>query len=318
MKIVALDGLLTSPGDTPWTPVESLGELVVHDRTSPEQTVERLQGVAIALTNKVVLDESIISQLPDLKFIGVTATGYNIVDAAFARSKNIPVSNVPVYSTDSVAQHVFASLLAFLHKPETHHAAVMDGQWTRSEDFAFWLNPLTELKGKTFGIIGLGRIGRATAKLATAFGMKVVAHSRTEKDPLDSPGFEWLSVDDLFETADFISLHCPQTDVTEGFVNKDLISKMKPTAILINTSRGGLVVESDLTEALNNEKIGGAVLDVISAEPMASDNPLLKAKRCLLTPHIAWATIEARKRLIQTTADNVAAFLDGSPINVVN
>ena len=318
MKIVAVDGQLLAPGDNPWTPVESLGELTVHQRTSPDQIVERLQGADVVLTNKVVLDEAVLSQLPDLKFIGVTATGYNVVDVAYARSRDIPVSNVPVYSTESVAQHVFACLLSFIHRPQLHHAAVLDGQWEKCDDFAFWLSPLRELAGTTFGVLGLGRIGRATARLAAAFGMKVVAHSRREIDPLDTPGFEWLSREDLFAQSDIVSLHCPQTPETTEFVNADLISKMKPTSILINMSRGGLINEADLTAALNEEKISGAILDVVSAEPILGSNPLPTAKNILITPHIAWSTIEARTRLMQTTADNIAAFQKGTPINVVN
>ena len=318
MKIVAVDGQLLAPGDNPWTPVESLGELTVHQRTSPDQIIERLQGADVVLTNKVVLDEAVLSQLPDLKFIGVTATGYNVVDVAYARSRDIPVSNVPVYSTESVAQHVFACLLSFIHRPQLHHAAVLDGQWEKCDDFAFWLSPLRELAGTTFGVLGLGRIGRATARLAAAFGMKVVAHSRREIDPLDTPGFEWLSMEDLFAQSDIVSLHCPQTPETTEFVNADLISKMKPTSILINMSRGGLINEADLTAALNEEKILGAILDVVSAEPILGSNPLPTAKNILITPHIAWSTIEARTRLMQTTADNIAAFQQGTPINVVN
>ena len=318
MKIVAVDGQLLAPGDNPWTPVESLGELTVHQRTSPDQIVERLQGADVVLTNKVVLDEAVLSQLPDLKFIGVTATGYNVVDVAYARSRDIPVSNVPVYSTESVAQHVFACLLSFIHRPQLHHAAVLDGQWEKCDDFAFWLSPLRELAGTTFGVLGLGRIGRATARLAAAFGMKVVAHSRRQIDPLDTPGFEWLSREDLFAQSDIVSLHCPQTPETTEFVNADLISKMKPTSILINMSRGGLINEADLTAALNEEKISGAILDVVSAEPILGSNPLPTAKNILITPHIAWSTIEARTRLMQTTADNIAAFQQGTPINVVN
>jgi len=318
MKIVAVDGQLLAPGDNPWTPVESVGELVVHQRTAPEQTVERLAGADVVLTNKVVLDEAVLSQLPDLKFIGVTATGYNVVDVEFARSRGIPVSNVPVYSTDSVAQHVFACLLSFIHKPQLHHQAVLDGQWENCDDFAFWISPIQELAGKTFGVVGLGRIGRATARVAAGMGMRVVAHSRRNVDPLDTPGFEWLSMEDLFAQSDVVSLHCPQTPETTEFVNGDLISKMKSTSILVNMSRGGLINEADLTEALNSEKISGAILDVVSAEPILGSNPLPTAKNILITPHIAWSTIEARKRLMQTTADNIAAFQKGSPINVVN
>ena len=318
MQMVVLDGQTLNPGDNPWSPVEELGSVTIHDRTSPEQTVERSFDSAIILTNKVVLGAEEIDQLPNLKFIAVMATGYNVVDVAYARAKGIPVSNVPVYSTDSVAQHVMASLLSFIHRPQAHHDAIMDGAWQRSNNFSFWLSPLSELKGKTFSVVGLGRIGRATAKLAAAFGMRVVAHSRTEKDPLTTDGFQWLSLDKLFETSDVISLHCPQTSENTGFVNSSLLSKMKSNAILINTARGGLINEANLAKALNDEIIGGALLDVVSAEPINDDNPLLKAKNCLLTPHIAWTTVEARMRLMQTTADNIAAFQKGAPINLVN
>ena len=318
MKIVAVDGQLLAPGDNPWTPIESLGELTVHQRTSPDQTVERLAGADVVLTNKVVLDQAVLSQLPDLKFIGVTATGYNVVDVEFARSRDIPVSNVPVYSTDSVAQHAFACILSFIHKPQLHHEAVLKGQWESCEDFAFWISPLQELVGKTFGVVGLGRIGRATARVAAALGMKVVAHSRRQVDPLDSPGFEWLSMEELFAQSDIVSLHCPQTPETTSFVNSELISKMKPTSLLVNMSRGGLINEADLAAALDGGKIAGAIVDVVSAEPILGSNPLPKAKNILITPHIAWSTIEARTRLMQTTADNIAAFQKGSPINVVN
>jgi glycerate dehydrogenase len=318
MKIVVLDGKTLNPGDNPWSPVATLGELVVFDRTEPGLTIDRALDADIVLTNKVVLDQNVISQLPNLKFISVLATGVNVVDLAFARQRNIPVSNVPVYSTVSVAQHVFACLLNFIHRPEQHHRAIEDGQWQASKDFSFWLNPITELAGKTMGIVGLGRIGRATARLANAFGMAVVASSRREREPLALPGFEWLNLEELFATSDVISLHCPQTAENVGFVNAELLSKMKPTAILINAARGGLVNEQDLADALNSDQIGGALLDVVSTEPIADDNPLLTARNCLLTPHIAWATIEARHRLMQTTADNVAAFMAGTPINQVN
>jgi glycerate dehydrogenase len=318
MKIVALDGYTLNPGDNPWTLVEAHGQLTVHDRTEPGQTIQRAQDADILLTNKVVLDDGVLSRLPELKFISVLATGYNVVDVSYAREQGIPVSNVPVYGTDSVAQHVMASILSFIHRPAEHHVAILKGQWEASKDFSFWLSPLTELSGQTMGIIGLGRIGRATAKLAVAFGMRVVAHSHRQIDPLATPGFQWLSVDEVFEQSDFVSLHCPQTPETTGFVNAELISKMKPNAVLINTARGGLINEQDLANALNADQIAGALLDVVSAEPIVDSNPLLNAKNCVLTPHIAWSTIEARRRMMQTTADNIGAFIEGQPINLVN
>jgi len=317
-RIVVLDGFTLNPGDNPWAPVAKLGELEILDRTTPEQTVERCRGAEIVLTNKVVLDQNVLSQLPELKFIAVTATGYNVVDVEFANANGIKVSNVPVYSTDSVAQHVFAMILSFIHRPQQHHTAIQSGEWEKRKNFSFWLTPLTELTGKTMGIVGLGRIGRATAKLADAFGMKVVAHSRSQNRPLESAGFQWLSIEEVFAKSDFVSLHCPQTPQSTGFVNAELISKMKPTSILINTARGGLVNEAELADALNEGKIAGALLDVVSAEPIANENPLLSAKNCLLTPHIAWATIEARRRLMQTTAENIEAYLAGHPENLVS
>lgn len=318
MKIVVLDGNALNPGDISWDPVDALGELIVFERTDTDQVIERLQGADIVVTNKVVLDRAVIYHLPELKFITVTATGYNVVDVEFAREQGIPVSNVPVYGTDSVAQHVFASILSFIHKPAEHHAAIQAGNWQESENFSFWLSPLTELTGKTMGIVGWGRIGRATAKLAAAFGMTVVAHSRRQFEPLESPEFQWLSLEELFSRSDFISLHCPQTKETTELVDIDLISKMKPSAVLINTSRGGLVNEPDLAHALNTGIIAGALLDVVSVEPILESNPLLHARNCVLTPHLAWSPIESRRRLMQTTAKNIAAFIDGQPINLVN
>jgi glycerate dehydrogenase len=318
MRIVVLDGETLNPGDNPWDEVAALGELEVHARTEPGQVVGRCAGSEIVLTNKVVLNESILAQLTDLQFISVLATGFNVVDVVAARRRGIPVSNVPVYSTDSVAQHVMASILSFIHKPYEHHLAIQSGQWQASSNFSFWLSPLNELAGKTMGIVGLGRIGRATAKLASAFGMNVVACSRTQTQPLELPGFKWLSLEELFSAADFVSLHCPQTPDTTGMVDAALISKMKSSSVLINTARGGLINEADVANALNKSQIAGALLDVVSAEPISDDNPLLTANNCVLTPHIAWAAIEARRRLMQMTAENIAAFIAGAPIHVVN
>ena len=318
MKIVVLDGYTVNPGDNSWDAIGQFGDVTIHDRTAADETLARSAGADILLTNKVMLDKAILSQLPNLKYIGVTATGYNVVDVEFARQGNIPVSNVPEYSTQAVSQFVFASLLSFIHKPAEHHAAIQAGQWQASNNFSFWLSPSQELLGKTFGIVGLGKIGRATAKIADAFGMKVVAHSRRQNDPLNYPGFQWLSVEEVFAQSDFISLHCPQTPETEGFVNSELIGRMKPTGVLINTARGGLVNEQDLADALNSEKISAALLDVVSAEPIVDDNPLLAARNCVLTPHLAWTPIEARKRLVQTVVDNIASFIAGAPSNVVN
>ncbi len=321
MKLVVLDGQTLNPGDNPWTPVESIDsvdEVVVYGATEASQVVERAVDADILLTNKVVLDRETIDRLPNLKFIAVTATGFNVVDLKAARERRIPVSNVPVYGTDSVAQHVFAMLLAFIHAPERHDQAVRDGQWQASQQFCFTLKPLTELNGKTFGVVGWGRIGRATATLARAFGMRVVSCSRRQADAPDWPGFAWVDVAGLCEQCDVISLHCPLTEESEQMIDAAFLAQMKKSAVLINTARGGLVNESDLAAALQEGQIAGALLDVVSVEPMPNDHPLRSLDNCLVTPHIAWTAIEARQRLMQTTADNVQAFIDGWPINVVN
>ena len=317
MKLVILDGKTLNPGDNPWTPLESFGELEVYDRTPDDQIIDRCGDASIVLTNKVPFTRATLAQLPNLKFIAVTATGYNVVDTTAAREQGVVVSNVPEYSTRSVAQHAFAMLLSFLHRPAEHHQAILDGQWQAIGDFSFTLSPVHELAGKTIGIVGLGRTGRAMAALATAFGMRVVASSRRQVNPLPDDGFEWRSVEQLFAEADVVSIHCPLTADNEQFIDEKLLSQMKPSAILINTARGGLVDERALANALNAGVIAGALLDVCSTEPIGADNPLLSAKNCVLTPHIAWATLEARQRLMQTTADNVAAFLKGQPQNVV-
>lgn len=318
MNIVVLDGYTLNPGDNPWDPIEKLGELTVYDRTEPAEVIPRAIKADVILTNKVELSGEAIAELPNLKMIAVTATGYNVVDVEAARARAIPVANVPVYSTDAVAQHVFAALLSFIHKPSEHSQAIQNGDWQSQKNFSFWLSPLVELSGKTMGLVGLGKIGRATAKIANAFGLRVVACSRRNVDPLPYDGFEWLSIEELFSQSDYISLHCPQTPETTGFVDSNLIRKMKSDAVLINTARGALVNENDLADALNDERIGGALLDVVSKEPIGESNPLLHAKNCVLTPHIAWSPIEARRRLMETVATNIEAFVDGKPIHVVN
>ena len=318
MKLIVLDGKTLNPGDNPWAPLERLGSLQVYDRTADDQIVARCADATIVLTNKVPFTEATLDQLPNLKFIAVTATGFNIVDTVAAAQRGIVVSNVPEYSTQSVAQHVFAMLLSFLHRPAEHHQAIADGQWQAVGDFSFTLLPIQELVGKTFGIVGTGRIGRATAAVATAFGMRVVASSRQHASPSPNDDFVRLPIEQLFSEADVVSLHCPQTDQNQQFVDAELLSRMKSTAILINTARGGLVDEQALANALNADVIAGALLDVCSTEPIGVTNPLLKAKNCLITPHIAWATLAARQRLMQTTADNIAAFLQGQPQNVVS
>lgn len=316
-KIVVLDGYTLNPGDNPWDQVAALGDLEVHDITAPDQILPRCQGADIVLTNKIVLSSETISALPDLKFISILATGFNVVDIQAAREHDIPVSNVPEYSTYSVAQHTFAMILEFCHRIQRHSDAVMDGRWVRSEQFSFWDSPLVELAGLTMGIVGFGRIGQATGRLANAFGMKVLANSRSRRQETEYP-FEWASVEEIFERADFVSLHCPLTAENTGLVNASLIDRMKPGAFLVNTARGALIVEKDLADALHARRIAGAALDVITREPMAADSPLLGAPNLLITPHIAWATLSARRNLMTATAENIRAFLSGNPINVVN
>jgi glycerate dehydrogenase len=318
MNIVVLDGYTLNPGDNPWTPVQGQGNLVVYDRTPADQIVARAVDAEIVLTNKTPLTAQTISALPRLRFIAVLATGYNVVDIDAAARRQIPVSNVPVYGTDTVAQHVFACLLSVIHRPYQHDAAVRQGRWQQSGDFCFWLSPLTELVGKTMGIVGFGRIGRRTAEVAHALGMRVLAHDVYQGNPPAYQPFAWSSIDGVFAESDVVSLHCPQTPDNARFVNQALLSRMKPTAILINAARGGLVHEQDLADALNAGVLAAACLDVVSVEPIQESNPLLAAKNCLITPHIAWATVEARRRLMQTTGENIAAFIAGRPINVVN
>ena len=317
MKIVALDGKPMEPVRDRWTPIESLGELTVFEQTDPADIVSRIGDAEIALTNKVRLGENEFSQLPSLKFVGQTATGYDNIDLESARRHNVVVSNVPVYSTQSVAQHVFAMLLSMIHRPGDHDQAIRDGQWATEAQFTFWLSPLNELVGKSLGIVGFGRIGQATARVGQAFGMKILVSSRTRKEVVGLEHVQWCSPEEVFQQADVVSLHCPQTEANCGFVNSSLLSRMKSTSILINTARGALINVQDLTDALNQGTIAGACLDVLAQEPVAADNPLLTAKNCLITPHIAWTTVEARARLLQITADNIAAFQSGSPINII-
>jgi glycerate dehydrogenase len=318
MKIVVLDGRTLNPGDNPWTPIEAHGDVTTYDGTAAGEIVARCESAPIVLTNKVPLDAQTLEQLPDLKLIAVTATGYNVVDVAAANAQGITVCNVPVYSTRAVAQHVFAMLLSHLHRAEAHHDAIIEGQWQTCGSFSFWLSPIAELTDKTFGVIGFGRIGQATARLAQAFGLKIMIHSRTKKEVAGFESARWGSMEEVVAESDFISLHCPLTEDNDQFFNAALIGQMKPTAVLINTARGGLIHEQDLADALSNQQIGGACLDVLSSEPPATSNPLLSAPSCLLTPHVAWTAIEARKRLMRITAENIAAFQNGQPINVVS
>lgn len=318
MKITVLDGYTLNPGDNPWTELEALGEVTVYDRTSPTQIVERAAEADILLTNKTPLGAETLRHLPHLKFISVLATGYNIVDVEAAREHGVPVSNVPEYGTDSVAQHVLAAILHFARHCALHGQLVREGRWERSTDFCFWETSQVELVGKRLGIIGFGRIGRRVGELAQALGMEVLAYDVQQSTPPDYEPFAWRSVEEVFSEADFVTLHCPQTAENAGMVNRDLLQRMQPHAIFINTARGGLVNEQDLAEALNQGKLAGAALDVLSSEPPPAENPLLQAQNCLVTPHIAWATLEARRRLMAITVNNVRAFLQGTPQNVVN
>lgn len=317
MQIVVLDGYTLNPGDLSWGRLEALGTCRTYDRTLPEEVIARAKPADIVLVNKVELPGEIVSRLPKLKYVGVLATGYNIVDVEAARRRNIPVTNVPAYGTDSVAQMVFAHLLNLTQRVGRHAGTVRQGRWTGSQDFCYWDFPLVELAGLTMGIVGFGRIGRATARLATAFGMQVLAHDVIV--PPDVPQtVETADLDRLFRRSDAVSLHCPLTPDTQNLVNADRLALMKRSAFLINTSRGPLVDEWALAEALNSGRIAGAGLDVLSTEPPPSDNPLLSAKNCFITPHIAWATKAARERLLETVVENVRAFLAGRPQNVVN
>lgn len=317
MNITVLDGHTLNPGDNPWTPVEKLGSLSVHDRTPADLIVERAKDADIILTNKCPLSAVTLSQLPKLKFISVLATGYNIIDTTYTSAHGIPVSNVPVYSTDAVAEFVFSLILDFYKRPAFHSELAKEGAWESSPDFCFWENPhFRELAGKTLGIIGFGRIGQRVGELGAAFRMKVLAYSRSRSAETAFP-YEWASVNEILERSDIISLHCPLTPETHGMISEASLRKMNPTAFLINTARGSLIDEQALADALNADRIAGAACDVVSAEPILPGNPLLRAKNLTLTPHIAWAASESRERLMAITADNIAAFQLGKPIHLV-
>ena len=317
LNIVALDGYTVNPGDLSWEPVEKLGELTVHARTDQAEVVGRAVDADILLTNKVPIGEAELAQLPRLKMIVVTATGYNVIDVDAARRRGIPVCNAPEYSTRSVAQHVFAMILSYLHQPAQHDAAVRRGDWMKAGEFSFWLKPIEELVDQTMGIIGYGKIGQAVGKLATAFGMQVLAYSPRPRAE-EFPEVRWVDRDVLLGSADLVTLHCPQTAETTDMVNADFLARMKSSAILINASRSGLVVEADLVEALRQKRIQAALLDVASTEPIEDDNPLLGLENCLITPHVGWASLASRRRLVEVTADNIRAFLSSEPIHVVN
>jgi glycerate dehydrogenase len=319
MKMAVLDGYTSNPGDLSWEAFEELGELTVHDRTKPEEVVSRCAGCEVVFTNKVVMDAGIMDQLPELKYIGVLATGTNVIDLEHAGNKGVCVTNIPGYGTDSVVQHILAFMLHFSSKVSIHDEAVHQGDWVNSKDFSFTLGTLNELSGSTLGIIGLGTIGRKLAKVADAMGMKIIAAHQSSMDRLElSFEVEWLPVDEVFDRSDFLSLNCPLTPETEKVVNAERLQKMKSSAVLINTGRGPLVDEQALADALNVGTIAGAGLDVLSSEPPVTDNPLLTAKNCVITPHIAWASLQARRRLLAIAAENLSAYLNGDAQNRVN
>ncbi|MAE65008.1 MAG: glycerate dehydrogenase [Phycisphaeraceae bacterium] len=318
-KLVVLDGYTLNPGDISWSGFEALGQVSVHDRTPPAQVVPRAMGCAYALTNKVPFTAETLDQLPDLKYIGVLATGYNIVDIAAAGERGVVVTNIPTYGTDSVAQHATALIMALARPIEIHNQAVQDGRWTSNIDWCFALAPITELTGKTLGVVGIGRIGQAVARIGAAMGMKIIAHDEYPPAPEHLAGLnvEMLDVDEVFRRADVVTLHCPLTEKTEHLVNADRLGMMKSSAIVINTSRGPLIDNAALAEALKAGTIAGAGLDVLDVEPPPADNPLLGAPNCVITPHIAWYAQAARQRLMDIAVDNLNAFLAGSPVNVV-
>jgi len=318
MKIVFLDGGVLNPGDLSWNPFHELGELEVFDRTPEGEIVSRAQEAEVLLTIRAAVSAATITKLPRLRYIGVVFTGYDQVDLKAARARGIPVTNVPTYGTASVAQLVFALLLELCHHVALHSAASRAGEWSRCADFSLWKTPLIELESKTMGIVGFGRIGRRVGEIATVMGMRVIASDEARENAPAWPGFEWCEVNELMAAADVVSLHCPLLPHARGIINASTLSRMKPTAFLINTSRGPLVVDQDLAEALNHERLAGAGVDVLSSEPPPLDNPLLHAKNCLVTPHIAWATREGRTRLMDTATANLKAFLQGHPMNVVN
>ena len=317
MKIVVLDGYTLNPGDNPWDPVASCGTLTVYDRSAPEEVVERAREAEIVLTNKTSLRADTIRALSNLKYIGVLATGYDVIDVEATKEAGIVVSNVPVYGTDSVAEYVFALVLNHFRQPAYHYELVRTGAWSEAGDFSFWRTPLAELAGKTIGIVGFGRIGQRVGEIAHALGMNVLAYDVVRSgDPAYE--FRWSGLEQLAGESDVLTLHCKQTAENAGMINFDLLSKMKSSALFVNTARGGLVVEHDLARALNDGVIGGAAVDVVSSEPIRDDNPLLSARNIVITPHIAWASVEARMRLMETTAENIRAFQAGKPQNVVN
>lgn len=317
-KIVILDGYTENPGDLSWDALAALGELTVYDRTSADSVAQRIGDADIVYTNKTPVTRETLDACPNVRFIGVLATGYNIVDVAAAREKGIPVANIPTYGTDAVGQFAIALLLEICHHIGHHSDAVHAGRWENNPDWCFWDYPLIELAGKTMGVIGYGRIGQTTGRIAQALGMNVLAFDSHQNPALVSETCRYAELDELLANSDVIALHCPLFPETEGIINKNSISKMKDGVIILNNSRGPLIVEQDLADALNAGKVYAAGLDVVSTEPIQSDNPLLRAKNCFITPHISWASKESRQRLMDIAVENLRQFLAGTPVNIVN
>ena len=318
MKIVILDGYTLNPGDISWEGFEALGEVTVYDRTKAEDVVERIGDAEVVYTNKTPITRETLDTCKNVKFIGVLATGYNIVDIEAAKEKGIPVANIPTYGTAAVSQFAIALLLELCHHVGEHSDAVKAGEWSSNPDWCFWKHPLVELAGKTMGIIGFGRIGQDTGKIAQSMGMNVLAYDAFKRPELESDTCHYADLDTVLAQSDVIALHCPLFPETEGIINKDTIAKMKDGVMIINDARGPLIVEEDLRDALNSGKVAGAALDVVSTEPIRMDNPLLDAKNVILTPHIAWAPKESRQRLMNIAVDNLKHFVDGEPQNIVN
>lgn len=318
MKIVILDGHTLNPGDLSWEGIQVFGETRIYEWTAPEDTVEHIGDSDVVLTNKTVLDGNIIRSCPNIRYIGCLSTGYNVVDLEAADERGIPVTNIPAYGTDAVAQFTMALLLEMTSRVGIHDQAVKAGQWSRCKDFCFWNKPLMELKGKTMGIIGFGAIGQAVARLAVAFGMNVLAYRRHPDPALDTETCRQTSLDEVYAKSDILSLHCPLNADSYEMINKDSIAKMKKGVLLINTGRGPLIREADLREALESGQVAMAAADVVSAEPIKADNPLLSAPNMIITPHIAWAPLETRQRLMDIAVDNLRAYKEGHPIHVVN
>lgn len=318
MKIVLLDAYTTNPGDLSWEWLGQYGDYTVYDRTPRGKIVERCAGAEIVVTNKTVLDREILEQLPDLKFIELLSTGYNVIDCDYTREHGIPVCNIPAYSTAAVAQHTFALLLELCNRAGLHSESVHRGEWAACSDFCYWKTPLTELLDKTFGIIGFGKIGQAVATIAIAMGMNVLVYTPHPKPEFENEFLHFVTLEELLAKSDVVSLHCPLTPQTEQMVNADFLGKMKQGAYLINTSRGPALDEQAVADALNSGRLAGAGMDVLSVEPPQESNPLLTAKNCIITPHIAWAGLETRSRLMKICQENFAAYFNGKPIHVVN